>query len=88
MNDNDLLYALQHGIDGRGKDLKETLLSKDKEIEDYVVKTDNSNIIGFGQEINKPGIPIGDLLDRIAKLEHNLKNIETILNNLLEAKNE
>jgi hypothetical protein len=27
-------------------------------------------------------------LKRIEKLEHNLKNIETILNNLLEAKNE
>jgi hypothetical protein len=42
--------------------------------------------IGFGQEINKPNIPIGDLLKRIEKLEHNLKNLETILNNLLEAK--
>ena len=33
--------------------------------------------IGFGQEINKPGIPIGDLLKRIEELEHNLKNLET-----------
>jgi ribosomal protein S3 len=59
-----------------------------RDIRDKIAIGQNAQAIGFGQEINRPGIPIGDLLKRIEKLEHNLKNIETILNNLLEAKNE